>query len=85
MILNEYYKAISLTICLSYCVCQKQTVIIKNVTISWENKGAKTIFNVSTPLGNGVDVSDCWLGVGITSAKGMVRLDKTWLIYKKIL
>jgi hypothetical protein len=72
MISQVFFKAALLAVLVINCSCQKQTVTIKNVTISWENKGNKTMFYVSSPLGNGVELSDCWLGVGINSKKGMV-------------
>ena len=47
--------------------CQRSEVtLLNNVVVSWENLGTKTVFNVSSPLGNsGVSPSNAWLGIGI--------------------
>jgi hypothetical protein len=56
----------------SLCSCQRNTVTVAGVTISWENLGSRTVFNASSPLGNGVNVNNAWLGIGVNTRTGMV-------------
>ena len=56
----------------STCCLAQQTITVEGVTVTWQNLGTKTVFTASSSLGNGVDISDSWLGVGINTAPKMV-------------
>lgn len=45
---------------------------LDNVHISFINNGSHTKFKVSSPLGNGVNISNAWLAVGLNSKSVMV-------------
>ncbi len=71
--MNFLAHSLVLLMCLAnICYCQRNTVTINGVTISWENLGSRTVFNASSPLGNGVSVNNAWLGIGINTRTRMV-------------
>ena len=51
---------------------QTAITLLSNVQISFTNNGTHTRFTVSSPLGNGVTVTNAWLAVGLNSASRMV-------------
>ena len=44
-----------------------------DVSISWRSKEDKTEFFISSPLGNGVNVNNAWLGIGLNKEPRMVE------------
>jgi hypothetical protein len=51
-----------------------QTMSLYDVSISWRSKEDKTEFFISSPLGNGVNVNNAWLGIGLNKEPRMVKL-----------
>ena len=57
--------------------CEPQTRTIDVVTITWENIGARTIFNITANLSSkNIDPNNAWVAVGINTEKNMVRVCK---------
>lgn len=60
----------------SYSQTNSQTIGIKNVEVSWLNKGTQTEFFVTSSLNNipdPISSSYAWIGVGINNNPAMVR------------
>lgn len=55
---------IFLILAVCYVNCQKQTLTVSDIEITWENKGNETEFVLKSELGNGVDLEHSWLGIG---------------------
>ena len=53
--------------------CQQTVTLLGNVQITYKNQGKYTDFLVTSPLGNGVSVSNCWLGIGLNLQPKMVK------------
>ena len=65
-------KLILLGILIGCAASQSISLIDNTVTISWINKGDVTSFYATAAIGNGVSVSDAWLGIGLNSQAVMV-------------
>ena len=52
--------------------CQRQSIAVSGIAVSWENIGTRTVFNVTGPLANGISINDAWLGVGLNNQIRMV-------------
>ena len=48
------------------------SISLLNVNITWTNRGTTTDFVVTSPLGNGVSLTNAWLGVGLNPNDAMV-------------
>ncbi len=72
--MNSVYIFVILFAVANQCTCERNTMTISGVTVSWENLGTKTVFSASSPLGNGVSVDDAWLGIGLNTFKRMVHI-----------
>ena len=67
-------KLILLGILIGCAASQSISLIGNTVTISWINKGDVTSFYATAAIGNGVVVSDAWLGIGLNPQSTMVCL-----------
>ena len=65
-------KLILLGILIGCAASQSISLIDNTVTISWINKGDVTSFYATAAIGNGVSVSDAWLGIGLNPQSTMV-------------
>jgi archaellin len=70
MLYTRFIVALSLLV----AVCNGQTTVnLKNVTVTWQNVGTRTVFNVSSPLSGISSVNNAWLGIGLGTTTGMVE------------
>lgn len=53
-------------------LAKSPVTLLNNVKISFTNNGTHTQFTVTSPLGNGISVTNAWLGIGLNSNSGMV-------------
>lgn len=44
--------------------CQKSSITVSNIEITWENKGKETEFVLISKLGDGVNPTNSWIGIG---------------------
>lgn len=56
----------------SFISTQSPLTLLNNVNITFSNNGTHTQFIVISPLGQGLQLSNSWLGVGLNSAQHMV-------------
>ena len=49
-----------------------QTVTVKNVQISWANRGSQTEFSVMSSLDGKISLTNAWIGIGINTNTRMV-------------
>lgn len=61
-----------LTVLFGFISTQSQLNLLNNVNITYTNNGTHTQFVVISPLGQGVQISNSWLGVGLNSVGLMV-------------
>ena len=61
----------------AYYISGQSLTLLSNINISWTRNVAlnsdTTSFIVSTSLGNGVSVTNAWLGIGLNNNPRMVR------------
>jgi hypothetical protein len=69
--MNFMYLSVLLLAIVSQYSCERNTLTIGGVTVTWENLGIKTKFSASSPLGRGVSINDAWLGIGLNNFKRM--------------
>ena len=53
-------------------VSGSQALTLGTAEISWVNRGQKTEFQISSPLGNGVTGEAAWMGLGFNKEGAMV-------------
>jgi hypothetical protein len=66
---------IILVIVIEIINCQQTVTILSNVQVKYTNYGSYIDFEVQSPLGNGVNVNNAWLGIGFNSARQMGGTD----------
>lgn len=54
------------------CKSEKTITLFNNVRITIATNPTTTSFSITTPLGNGVDINDAWLGIGLNTVNRMV-------------
>ncbi len=59
---------------LKQIICQQQTFRFYNdkMTVTVNNLGDRTTFSLTSPLGNGVNVANAWVAVGLNDRPRMV-------------
>lgn len=74
-------KSVGFCFCLALISCclvivrsqtQQSLTLLSNVNIAYTYGSSSTQFVITSPLGNGISVTNAWLGIGFNSQTKMV-------------